>query len=65
MGEHEELFKRFKGIETHIVNMSGIVQNGQETISEEEAELFNESVNNTIETLNELKLDVLEFYNKR
>lgn len=62
MSKREELFNEFIELKYSIQSLAGIVQNEGVTVTEDNLTEFNENVNRSINKLNRLKLDVLEFY---
>lgn len=61
----EKLFDRFINLKYRMQTLAGIVQNEGMKLSEEDVTQFSEDINESINELNCLKLDVLDFYNVR
>ena len=64
MSTKEDLSKQIKDIESDVTYMLNIVDNGRDYITWEEATNFEKGVEDAINKLNEMKTDVLKFYDK-
>ena len=63
--KQEELFNSIMSLKYRIQGIAGIVQNPMDDAPDYVFNEWNENVNDLINTINSLKMDVLDFYKKR